>query len=404
MTNPQLLGALASIHELQRELFRSVPDDASRGPLHPRLGCLSWQLAGAVYRETYWLREVLCADADLTARIGHLFPGHSSLESASDPVGICAGLPPRDHLLAWAGEIQDEHLRRLANPGELPEHPLMDEGRLAWFVLQENARAYERMIVLRLLHALTEHDGDFRVERPIGDGLGTVDTALVNQGHYRIGSRNDPFAYDNELPPQAVELSSFRIARAPVTNGQYLAFMLAGGYSDPGLWDDAGRAWLGSIDAAPEAPLAWRRDARGHWYEVGINGPVGLLEEGAVSGINRHEARAFAAWAAARGQGHEGAVLQHEYQWELAARSGMIEGAGRVWEWCANPFHPYPDFSPFPDPGASQLAFERGDGVLRGASIFTQPCQRRASYRQPSLVDERACLAGLRLVYPSGDD
>ena len=36
------------------------------------------------------------------------------------------------------------------------------------------------------------------------------------QGHYRIGARDLPAAYDNELPPQAVELSSFRIGVNPV--------------------------------------------------------------------------------------------------------------------------------------------------------------------------------------------
>jgi hypothetical protein len=50
-------------------------------------------------------------------------------------------------------------------------------------------------------------------------------TVAMTQGHYRIGSREESFAYDNEFPPQAAELSSFRIAQLPVTNAEFLGFM-----------------------------------------------------------------------------------------------------------------------------------------------------------------------------------
>lgn len=95
-------------------------------------------------------------------------------------------------------------------------------------------------------------------------------------------------------------------------------------------------------------------------------------------------------------------MLQHEYQWEVAARSGLIEGTGRAWEWCANPFHPYPDFIPFPERGISQDRFETGKISLRGASLHTQRCLRRASYRNFSHPDRRHFHAGLRLVLPPG--
>ncbi|MEI2707994.1 MAG: SUMF1/EgtB/PvdO family nonheme iron enzyme [Chitinophagaceae bacterium] len=68
----------------------------------------------------------------------------------------------------------------------------------------------------------------------------------MTQGHYRIGSREESFAYDNEFPPQAVELSSFRIAQLPVTNAEFLGFMAEGGYARPEFWDAEGQAWLTS--------------------------------------------------------------------------------------------------------------------------------------------------------------
>lgn len=227
-----------------------------------------------------------------------------------------------------------------------------------------------------------------------------LDLVEVTQGHYRIGSRGDPFAYDNERPPQAVELSGFRIARRPVTNSGYLGFIESGGYQESGFWDEPGRRWLESMVPAPQAPLGWRRNASGHWYEINLNGPADLPPDQPVLGLNRHEAKACAAWVAGLGGPHTGAVLQHEYQWELAARSGLLDEIGHAWEWCANHFHPYPEFSPFPDQETSAPAFADNEGVLRGACLHTQRCLRRASFRNHRHPDDRNGFAGLRLVYP----
>ncbi len=109
--------------------MRALPEPDVNRPFHATLGCVGWQLADAVYRETYWLRKVAAGDAELTARVRHLF---------DDPVGDraaeCASLPPPGHLLARASEIQDEHRRRLATPGALPDHPLLADDRLVWFL------------------------------------------------------------------------------------------------------------------------------------------------------------------------------------------------------------------------------------------------------------------------------
>ena len=63
-----------------------------------------------------------------------------------------------------------------------------------------------------------------------------------------------------------MELSGFRIARRPVTNAEYLAFMAAGGYERQELWTDAGRHWL--AQGRDTAPWQWRSDPAGHWFEA----------------------------------------------------------------------------------------------------------------------------------------
>jgi len=48
------------------------------------------------------------------------------------------------------------------------------------------------------------------------------------------------FAWDNEKPQHKVFLQDFSIDRAPVSNGEYLEFMEAGGYKDFRWWHSAG--------------------------------------------------------------------------------------------------------------------------------------------------------------------
>ncbi len=390
MTNPAILGQLSGIQTMMADLLRSLPATEANRRFHPRLAPLSWYLGRTVYRELHWLREVLVGDADLAERVRPLFDTQEA-----DALG--ERLPPRDHLLAWAEELQGEHLRRLATPRALPESPWLREDRLPWFLLQETARDYEAMLWVLLARRLS-----LREAPPGGEPLfarpPATEMAEMIQGHYRIGSRDEAFAYDNELPPQAVELSSFRIARQPVANAEYLTFMADGGYARLDLWDLEGQAWL--IASQANSPWHWRQDDHDHWYGLGLNGARPLNAEEPIAGLNRHEARAYAAWVAGLGGTHAGAVLQHEYQWEIAARAGHLQGTGLVWEWCANPCHPYPDFTPFPDPSASQQAFAAHQGVLRGASLYTQRCLRRASFRHLADPADRYRVSGMRLVFP----
>lgn len=393
MTSPKILAQLGGLQEMMRDLLRTVPDTDANARFHPRLASLGWYLGRSVFRETYWLREVLDDDADLTERVRTLFtPGAMGLDAQ------CAQIPPPDHLVNWAAEIQDEHLRRLATPGSFSTNPILENDRLQWFLLQEGAGDYERMLMVLLARRLGNTEPDYRAQNPLEPRNPEPDLVEIVQGHYRIGSRHDPFAYDNELPPQAVELSGFRIARRPVSNAEFLAFMETGGYGNDTLWSEDGRQWRDTTK--PTAPQHWKLDASGNWYGIGLNGPVDLQPNEPVSGVSRHEAHAFAAWTARIGGDLTGAVLQHEYQWEVAARSGDIEWTGRVWEWCENPFHPYPQFSPYPSGSVSQAHFAGDRFSLRGASLHTQPCLRRASFRNRALCGDRHCFTGIRLVYP----
>jgi iron(II)-dependent oxidoreductase len=119
-----------------------------------------------------------------------------------------------------------------------------------------------------------------------------------------------------------------------------------------------------------------------------------------VVGLCHYEASAYAAWAGQSDTALAGAVLPHEYQWEIAARLEAIKTLGQIQEWCSNPFHAYPEFAPFPDADISQVAFDGTHVSLRGASLHSPRPLHRISCRDRRPPDQGFGFSGLRLVLP----
>lgn len=394
MNPSQSLGALANVHELLTELVREYPARETNRSPDPHIPSPGWLLGRAVYLETYLLRERILGDDDLTRRVRHLFGRDIHPGPAIDEQ-----LPPREHLLSWAVEILDHHLTLLANPGLLPEHPWLEKGWLPAWLAQRHALSYERILSARTALALSHEPGSHSAGSVLHATLPAADAVRLDQGHYRIGAR-EGVVMDCEQPVQMVELHSFRIQKRPVSNAEFLAFIEDGGYESHDWWTEEGLEWLG--ESARRAPWHWRRDERGHWYGVGMNGATELPPDDPVSGLSAHESIAFAAWASALGKGLSGAVPQHEYQWETAARLGLIEGTGRVWEWCANTFDAYDGYELPREPELGTPDLDRGHITLKGASLHTQPQLRRASFRRGAAAHDNTLFAGTRLVLPPG--
>ena len=393
MTPTSLLAELSTLQELTCALVAGVRDQEVRRPYPPDFAPLGWYLGHCVYAESYWLRGEVMGDCRFSPTVTNLFtPGLT-------PLADCGlALPERDELLEWARGLQEQALTLLANPRQLPtHHPLLAENFLLHHLVVQYALAYENMLQVLAQGHLLSDTTNFIVNHPLVSQLPTVSRYReVSRGHYRIGAR-EGWAEDQELPPQIVELSAFRIAITPVSNGEYLAFMEAGGYQDSRWWDKAGSAWL----AGKSAPHTWRQNQQGQWYGLGLSGPYELAENDPVTGVSRYEAGAYAAWAASL-EGTEGAVLAHEYQWEVAHRLGYLE-TGRAWEWSSQPFHLYTGYQSRLT-GAQLASPEDSEScyTLRGGSLHSRPYLRRASFRHWERPEARHRLTGLRLVLPPG--
>lgn len=387
-TSLTTLIRLRAIQNKILRLFDDMDDHTYRHQYHTDLSPLGWHLGHCVYTENYWLHEVVQKDNRLTRKQEKLYVPENCPKPERG-----GKLPAKEDLLSQAHEHQDNNdLLLLEMEPPLSKHRLFDDEYLQNFLIQHYAQHYETMQMILQQKYLQETQA-YQCQTPLISRTPSMSYETVAAGVYEMGEES-ALAYDNELPPHPVGLASFNIASRPVSNGEYLAFIEADGYTNQTLWSEAGWQWQQSQQV--QHPEHWKRDTRGDWYMIRDGQAMDIPEEQPVYGISYYEACAYARWARAR--------LPHEFEWEAAVRNQQCPNTGKVWEWCDNTFFPYPGFRAFPYDGYSRPWFDENHYVLRGGSAYTRPEIRRASFRNFFNPDKRHIFAGLRLVFESDPD
>ncbi|MBK6742297.1 MAG: 5-histidylcysteine sulfoxide synthase [Hydrogenophilales bacterium] len=199
----------------------------------------------------------------------------------------------------------------------------------------------------------------------------------ISAGSVRLDKdQTDPYyGWDNEYGRHEADLPTFQAAKYLVSNAEFLAFVEAGGYAEPGWWDEEGGDWRNFAQARHptfwvEAPEGWRLRLMLEEVAMPWDWPVE---------VNCHEARAFCRWKAAR-DGLQ-VRLPSEDEWRRIADFAGVEevpthspapanlhldhGAsacpvnefahgplhdvvGNVWQWTDTPIHPYAGFRVHP--------------------------------------------------------
>ncbi len=281
---------------------------------------------------------------------------------------------------------------------------------------------------------------DFAVAREgPGDDAGAgalAGDAEVPGGAYTLGTTEDaPFWFDNEKWAHEVTLQPFRIARAPITNAEFAAFVDDDGYARSALWD--GDGWKWRQEAGAEHPIYWVADGPGAWGMRRFAEVLPLPLHEPVIHVNWFEADAFCRWAGRRLPGEAeweaaalgeaapgGAALapgKRRFPWGDAApdrdRANLDGGAmgcidvaarplgdsafgcrqmiGNVWAWMGDTFDAYPGFSPDAYKEYSEPLFGTTK-VLRGGCWVTRGRMITGAYRNYFGADRRDVFAGFR--------
>jgi ergothioneine biosynthesis protein EgtB len=249
-------------------------------------------------------------------------------------------------------------------------------------------------------------------------------------GLTEIGYDGDGFCFDNELPRHKQYVAPFQLAARLVTNGEYQAFIAAGGYFNAALWLAEGWDWVRGQNL--QCPMYWRQDDSGNWQEFTLRGARPLDPNLPVTHLSLFEADAYAHWAGAR--------LPTEAEWEFAAAqgttgdddrvdnltsnragsladsgigglhpvgagasadhcAGLRQMFGHCWQWTSSSYAPYPGYQSAPGAlGEYNGKFMLNQYVLRGSSCATPPGHARASYRNFFPAGARWQFTGIRLA------
>ena len=131
----------------------------------------------------------------------------------------------------------------------------------------------------------------------------------IHEGKATLGMRrgSGAFGWDNEFEEHAVDVKRFRVGVYPVTNGEFRAFVRAGGYDDARLWNREAWEWKSAEKIAH--PGFWARKGE-DWEYRGMFAQVPLPLDCPVY-VSHAEASAYARW--------KGQALPTEAQWHRAA-------------------------------------------------------------------------------------
>jgi iron(II)-dependent oxidoreductase len=312
---------------------RRVADDlAGERELGPQLRIVNpprWEVG-----HVGWFQEFWCLRGGSEERASILPNADALYNSATVPHATRWGLP----LPSFADTLayRDEVLERVIEALERID-PYFVELAVRHELMHAEAFHYTRQTL--------GYPAPQPAARPLA---GEGDIAFAG-GLFRLGAAlGSDFRFDNEKSSHPVMLEPFRIARRPVTYGEYRQFR------EPPYCKD------GSV----------RRFDR--WVPIPDDEPV--------RHVSWHDARAYCEFAGRR--------LPTEAEWECAALAGL-DNVGHVWEWTSSTFLPYPGFVRDPYKEYSEPWFGTHK-VLRGASFATPPGVSHARFRNfytPERID-----------------
>lgn len=434
LSSSYLIHQLADARGRTLELIADLTDEQLMGPTLNIVNPLLWEIGHVAWFQEKWVLRHCCQQDPVGPDVDALY---NSAQVPHDTRWHLP-LPSRRETLDYMQEVLDRVTNQLTT-GQPTEEQIYYQ-LLALFHEDMHAEAftYTRQTLGYPPPQLKgQRPDDPTSQYNSGPLPGDVE---VPGATFRLGASTDlPFVFDNEKWAHPVEVKSFRIARAPVSNTEFAAFVEDKGYLRKSFWSEVGWKWR--QQAGAENPLHWVRQPANHWLVRRFDEFVPLPEHLPVIHVNAYEAEAFCNWAGRR--------LPTEAEWEMAASIelpteaspveqdhsprkrwfpwgndlpspdrahldgralgcvevgslpagdsgvGCRQMIGNVWEWTASIFLPYPGFVLDPYKEYSQPWFGT-HRVLRGGCWVTRSRLIRNTWRNFYTPDRRDVWAGFR--------
>ncbi len=424
------------------EMVADLSDEQLLGPRLSFVNPLLWEIGHVAWFQEKWVLRHACGEP----------PGREDADALYDSIAIPHDtrwdlpLPSREATLAYLRSVRDRVLEKVRQrePGdEVIYHTLYtvfheDMHNEAFLYARQTLgyppprlfvdaanRAGPRSAVPAVPAVPAVHSG--------GPLPGDIE---VPGGTFLLGAgREEPFVFDNEKWAHPVRVEPFAIARAPVSQVEFLAFVEEGGYRSEEFWSSEGWHWR--EEAGAEHPVYWRKESNGNWLRRHFDQWVRLEPHRPILHVNWHEAQAYCRWAKRRlpteaeweaaasaepsSDGQELSSKKRRFPWgnesptperaNLDARAngclevGALAGGdsvcgcrqmiGNVWEWTADALLPYPGFVSDLYKEYSEPWF-RTHQVLRGGCWATRSRLLRSTYRNYYTPDRRDVWAGFR--------
>ncbi len=407
-------------------LVAPLSDEELHTQHDPLMSPILWDLGHIAHFEELWLTRNLDGPIEFVEMPGMYNP----FEYPRSTRGSLP-LPGLDECRGIMDEIRGRVLARIAATDLDDANPLLRDGYVYRMVLQHEYQHNETILQTLQLKLGAPYSPAVRFDLPSAPAAGSSRGGMVRfpGGPVEIGTGDRSEAYDNERPRHVVQVHPFLIDVDPVTNGDFIAFIAAGGYAKPEYWSDGGRRWL--AESGAQAPKYWFLD-EGAWMTRVMDRAGAVDPRHPVCHVSWYEAEAFARFAGKR--------LPTEVEWEAASSWDPATGRkrpfpwgdepctpslanvdqlgfgtapvgayqdnvspigcygmiGDVWEWTASDFRPWPGFEAFPYQEYSKVFFGDEYKVLRGGSWATRPGAVRNTFRNWDYPIRRQIFSGFR--------
>ncbi|MGH3329821.1 MAG: SUMF1/EgtB/PvdO family nonheme iron enzyme, partial [Nocardioidaceae bacterium] len=282
---------LVRARERSVALTDAVDDDDLVRQHSPLMSPLVWDLAHVGNQEELWLVRDVGGRDPVRSDIDELYDAFKHARATRPGLPLLGPAEARGYVT----EVRDKVLDVLDRAAFSGDRPLLRDAFAFGMVAQHEQQHDETMLAT---HQLRAGDPVLHTEDPPpATAVPLPPEVLVPAGEFTMGTSTEPWALDNERPAHTAHTAAYFIDTAPVTYGEYLRFVEAGGYQQRQWWSEPG--WRHVHEAGLSAPQFLTFDAD-RWYRTRFGAVEPVRPDEPVVHVCFYEAEAYAAWVGKR--------------------------------------------------------------------------------------------------------